>query len=142
MRKQRKIGEVFIFPSLGREYIKVDEGVTIPYAVYVAKHNPDICGEWFEGCEVHHKDGDALNNEPYNLVCLTPEEHHKMHKEYPTFYKMQKVRGTYNGKVIGTFRSKADAFRKTGCPAGVITYYCMHKKPLSEEYSDWVWECI
>lgn len=47
----------------------------------VAKAFPEICGEWFEGCQVHHKDLNRSNNTPQNLVCLTKEEHNRIHKE-------------------------------------------------------------
>lgn len=30
-------------------------------------------------CHIHHKDDDALNNDPNNLVCLTDEEHREHH---------------------------------------------------------------
>ena len=36
-----------------------------------------------EGCEIHHKDGDPLNNALDNLECLTAEEHAKYHAEHP-----------------------------------------------------------
>lgn len=49
------------------------------YHQLVAKAFPEICGEWFEGCQVHHKDFDKLNNVPENLIVLTPSEHHKVH---------------------------------------------------------------
>lgn len=38
------------------------------------------CLNWFEGCEVHHKDGNVFNNTLDNLVCLTKEEHSEAHK--------------------------------------------------------------
>lgn len=37
-------------------------------------------GKWFEGCEVHHADGDTLNNRLENLICLTKEQHNQAHK--------------------------------------------------------------
>lgn len=49
--------------------------------VLVAQAFPEICGEWFEGCQVHHKDGNSLNNCVFNLLCLTKEEHVAIHKE-------------------------------------------------------------
>ena len=48
----------------------------------VAKAFPEICGEWFEGCEVHHKDFNKLNNRADNLIVLTKEEHNKLHLKY------------------------------------------------------------
>lgn len=33
----------------------------------VARAFPEICGEWFEGCEVDHIDTNRLNNNAYNL---------------------------------------------------------------------------
>lgn len=47
----------------------------------VAKAFPEICGEWFEGCQVHHKDRNKLNNRADNLICLTKEQHYLEHKE-------------------------------------------------------------
>ena len=47
----------------------------------VAKAYPEICGEWFEGCHVHHVDHNNLNNDPHNLIILTPEDHKKYHSE-------------------------------------------------------------
>lgn len=36
---------------------------------------------WFEGCEVHHKDGNVFNNTLDNLVCLMKEEHIEAHRQ-------------------------------------------------------------
>lgn len=37
-------------------------------------------GHWFEGCNVHHIDGDVFNNMLDNLICLTKEKHIEAHK--------------------------------------------------------------
>lgn len=37
-------------------------------------------GHWFEGCNVHHIDGDVFNDMLDNLICLTKEKHMKAHK--------------------------------------------------------------
>lgn len=58
------------------------------YHNLVAKAFPEICGEWFEGCQVHHKDFDKLNNVPENLIVLTPSEHSALHyKTQPDSFK-------------------------------------------------------
>lgn len=49
--------------------------------ILVAKAFPEICGAWFEGCEVHHKDHNPSNNVATNLICLTKEEHLKEHMD-------------------------------------------------------------
>lgn len=51
------------------------------FVVYrlVAKAFPEICGEWFEGCHIHHIDGNYLNNRADNLKCITAEEHLAIH---------------------------------------------------------------
>ncbi len=66
----------------GHLYVGVSKkGKTKTYAVHrlVARAFPEICGEWFEECEVHHIDGNPANNNAKNLVCLTKEEHIRMH---------------------------------------------------------------
>ncbi len=47
----------------------------------VAKAFPEICGEWFEGCVVHHIDHNTKNNNASNLVVMPAEEHKKLHSE-------------------------------------------------------------
>lgn len=37
----------------------------------VARAFPEICGTWFEGCEVDHIDGDKTNNKATNLRVVT-----------------------------------------------------------------------
>lgn len=44
--------------------------------VLVAKAFPEICGEYYEGCEVDHLDTDTFNNNATNLrVCSVKENH-------------------------------------------------------------------
>lgn len=57
-------------------------GKPTTYTAYelVAKAFPEICGEWFEGCHIHHKDFNRLNNCADNLQVMTKEEHWEIHK--------------------------------------------------------------
>ena len=55
-------------------------------SVMVAKAFPEICGEWFEGCEVHHIDHNRDNNLPENLKVLSKEEHRKYHSQSEITY--------------------------------------------------------
>lgn len=47
--------------------------------IIVAQAFPEICGEWFKNCQVHHKDFNPSNNKAENLIILTPEEHMAIH---------------------------------------------------------------
>lgn len=62
--------------------------------VIIARNYPEICGEWFDGCVVHHINGLKYDNRPENLKIMTKEEHTKWHTqtkikyegvEYPSF---------------------------------------------------------
>lgn len=47
----------------------------------VARAFPEICGEWFEGCVVHHKDRNPLNNRADNLIIMSRSEHEQFHRD-------------------------------------------------------------
>lgn len=47
----------------------------------VAKAFPEICGEWFDGCEVHHKDRNKENDSASNLLVVSISEHKELHKD-------------------------------------------------------------
>lgn len=133
-KKNREVGEIFIWNwgNQPRKFIKTQSGI-ITYAVYLAKNNPDICGEWFEGCEVHHKDFNRLNDVAENLICLTPEEHHRIHRiQYG-----KQVIGWYKGKIIGIWGSMTQASNETKCSLPSISYYCKHQHPKSNTYIDY-----
>lgn len=44
--------------------------------ILVAKAFPEICGEWFEGCQVDHIDTDIHNNNASNLRVCTEVQNH------------------------------------------------------------------
>lgn len=48
--------------------------------ILVAKANPEICGEWFKGCVVHHLNEDKTDNRPENLRVMSRAEHNSHHK--------------------------------------------------------------
>lgn len=65
--------------------------------VLVARAFPEICGEWFDGCHVHHKDHNPLNNRADNLQVMTAEEHRKMHSESEITRRKRANFGEKNG---------------------------------------------
>lgn len=100
----------------GRVLVKTDSGKWELLSVYIAKRNPDICGEWFEGCEVHHIDGNKQNNSPENLICLSQTNHHKYHNSISVIaYK--------DGQYKGRFVSVYECSKQISIPAFYITRY-------------------
>ena len=75
-RKKQPVGRI---DHLGYRRVSLGRGKERMYHILVAKAFPEICGEWFEGCDVHHKDGNKMNNVPENLTVITKIEHHKIH---------------------------------------------------------------
>lgn len=66
--------------SKGYRYVSVGKNITKQeYHILVAKAFPEICGEWYEGCHVHHKNHDTLDNRPENLEVISASEHSHIH---------------------------------------------------------------
>ena len=64
---------------LNMGYEIICSGLGFPVHILVAKAFPEICGKWFKGCVVHHKDRNKLNNRADNLVVLSVSEHRREH---------------------------------------------------------------
>lgn len=89
-------------------------GKRISTYVLVAKAFPEICGEWFEGCEVHHLDRNPSNDKADNLKVLSAEEHRKLHG--PELVEISKeinskrtAQYTLSGNLIAVYKSSAEA---------------------------------
>lgn len=94
----------------------------------VAKHFPEICGQWFENCVVDHIDTNVLNNSANNLrVCTIKEnvnnpisklKNEKSHRSNEYRDKMRKLSvgknyGLYktkDGNTVISFKSAATRF--------------------------------
>ncbi len=51
----------------------------VHHLVYLLEH-----GSIPRGMHIHHIDHDKLNNDPANLIAMTPSEHHKYHRNMET----------------------------------------------------------
>ena len=121
-----------------------------PYLVHrlVAGEFPEICGEMFDGCEIHHKDFNCLNNRADNLVVMTKQEHFALHGTEESFrVKGEKQRNrpdcskqifqyTLDMQYVDDYPSSMEASRKTGKNAGHIRRCARGEIP---SFSGFIW---
>lgn len=71
--KDAKLKKVY---SNGKEEIidKVTKGNGMRIYITIAKLFPEICGEWFEGCQVDHINCNRSDNRAENLRCCTASQ--------------------------------------------------------------------
>lgn len=138
----------------GAGYIKIS-GERLEH-VEVAKANPEICGEWFEGCCVHHINGIKTDNRPENLIVLSRSEHMKLHMTGKDFsdehkQKLSKARKGRRGEgrsqrimqfdkegnYIKTFDSALIASDETGVCWSNIRKVC---KGIRETAGGYIWK--
>lgn len=122
-----------------------------PLHILVAKTFPEICGEWYEGCHVHHRNFDRLDNRAENLIIITPSEHSKLHYQYqpdsfkkPTVKRIEAISKALTGRRAvdkhkpivqlsksGEFVKKweciSDVEKETGWSASNICWCCKGK---------------
>ena len=109
-----------------RRYINTKAG-TVFVHILVAKAYPEICGEWFDGCDVHHKDGDVSNNNAANLQIVSQKEHRLLHKGIL-------VQEDKEGNIVGEYISSLEAERKTGISGAAIRDCLCGKSKTSGGY--------
>ena len=63
----------------GYRRVNLGQGRERLYHIIIAKTFPEICGVWFNGCVVHHRNMDKLDNRPENLQVLDKETHRLIH---------------------------------------------------------------
>lgn len=109
----------------------------------VAKAFPEICGEWFEGCEVNHKDENKMNNAAENLEVCTGA----YNKRYGTASKRTAMKNTngkmskpvlqfdMNGNFIKEYPSVAEARRVTGA-----TNVSNAARGISKQSGGFIWK--
>lgn len=82
--------------------------------IIIAKTFPEICGEWFEGAEVDHIDGDPSNNSAFNLRFVSHTDNMRNPNTKPKMcgYKKRKRsidQLTIDGEYIRTWEYIKDA---------------------------------
>ena len=130
----------------------------------VARAFPEICGEWFKGCEVDHIDADKTNNKATNLRVVThtmnmrnPNTIWKKQGENHPMYgkthdqtakdKMSKANAnkrnvsiySFDGSLIGKFESVKEAAKYMNVSLKTIKNYSkdkgLHKRKFYTEYN-------
>lgn len=128
----------------------------------VARAFPEICGEWFEGCEVDHIDADKTNNKATNLRVVTHTMNmrnpntiwKKQGKNHPMYGrthdqtakdKMSKAGKrnvsiySFDGSLIGKFESVKEAAKYMNVSVKTIKNYSkdkeLHKRKFYTEYN-------
>lgn len=67
--------------GIHQNYYRTTDGSNKLIHILVAKAFPEICGEWFEGCVVHHKNYDTKDNRAENLMVCSRKEHFEIHRK-------------------------------------------------------------
>lgn len=99
----------------------------------VGRAFPEICGEYFEGAEANHLDGDRSNNVPQNINWLC-------HKDNIRFSQLKPVaQYTLDGKLVKIYPSTIDAAKETGLHQGNIVLCCQGKRHTCGGY---IWQYI
>lgn len=85
----------------------------------VAMAFPEICGEWFKGCIVHHIDRNRTNNNAYNLIVLTRGEHTRIHNledgKNPFYGKRLTGAYNYNAKAVIQYTKSGEFVKEWDC---------------------------
>lgn len=132
--------------SLGRSTVWLKDRNVYTYRL-VARAFPEICGEWFEGCEIHHLDENPDNNRADNLRVLSEIEHHNQHLDesisHLPEYKGQNDKTVYqyslSGEFIKEWCSTAVAGRTLGISHKAIAKAARGESDTSGDYI-WCYE--
>lgn len=114
-----------------REHINTVKG-RILIAHLIAKAFPEICGTWFDGCEVHHKDGNPANDSANNLLVITHEEHKRLHNGYI-------IQKNTNGEIVNKYLTSYEASKATGISDACIRMALCGKSKTSGGF---IWERV
>ena len=133
--------------------------------VTVAKLFPEICGEWYEGCEVDHINTDRSDNRAENLRCVSAKENMNNpltieHCRGPKSFEHRKklsdakkrkpacnrktviMSDPETGEILNMFVSCAEAAGITGLSKGNIPNACNGKYHGSDICGGFRWSYI
>ena len=106
-----------------RRYIKLNQD-TYFFNILMVNAFPEICGEMFDGCEVHHIDGNKENDAATNLKVMSKEEHHRLHDGVIVKYSLE---GDRLGEYVSSKEAAASIKNKV-TPAAIRECLCGNSK--------------
>lgn len=104
---------------------------------WVALTFPEICGEYFDGAEIDHKDTNTLNNNPNNLhwVTRTGNANNPLTRLHKSQSKLNRTdmaipvrQYTKDGAFLAEFPSLREASRVTDVCVAHISKCCLNKR--------------
>lgn len=106
----------------------------------IAFNNQEICGTWFDGADIDHRDGNKLNNRPENLRYCTRKENcnnpitlESLTNSMINNNKRSKAvyQYTKNGEFVAEYPSTMEVQRKFGYRNSNISACCLGKKTMA-----------
>ena len=99
---------------------------------------PEICGEWFDGAEINHKDENPANNYAENLEwCNTKYNNNYGNRKSKCMVSMLNknsktvIQYSLKGEVLKVYPSAMQASRETGFCGATISYWCRNNTTTS-----------
>lgn len=134
-RNNVKRGGIYLTPNKKKnaKYLRVGLYKNNDYKLMlishlVAKAFPEICGQWFDGCEVHHINYDVTDNRAENLIVLSSSEHKKYHSNSSDTYMNRSI----SQKKAWTKRTKRATNKKAVMQFDVDGKYIASYQSLQE----------
>ena len=97
----------------------------------VAQAFPEICGEWFEGCEVHHIDGNRYHNNADNLQVIDREDHIQYHTDNTKRIKVAEFDESYN--LLNIYDSVEECRKSIGTDKKTMAKYLKGRRGFSNK---------